>query len=201
MPPAISSARRESCPQRAASPTSYSPILEAARCGQLSEDGRKHPVNASAMRFKMLAVDSTHRFGGRGMFLLWVAMNASQARWCWRKDLAEFRGLTDRERAGFLLVLEWFENSRQRRELPAGREAAKAFWRSEVTREGREREKWQLEQWGDAIQWYLNGLNTCCESGADHRSLPESVRAAVHSSGIAAWSGAANEAMLRSLAV
>lgn len=43
------------------------------------------------------------------MFLLWVAMNASKARWCWRKDLAEFRGLTDRERAGFLLVLEWFE--------------------------------------------------------------------------------------------
>jgi integron integrase len=110
-------------------------------------------------------------------------MNASQARWCWRKDLAEFRGLTDRERAGFLLVLEWFENFRQRRELPAGRDAAKAFWRSEVTREGREREKWQLEQWGDAIQWYLNWLNACCESGADHRSLPERVRAAVHLSG------------------
>ena len=33
-----------------------------------------------------------------------------KARWCWRKDLAEFRGLTDRERTGFLLVLEWFEN-------------------------------------------------------------------------------------------
>jgi len=33
-----------------------------------------------------------------------------KARWCWRKDLAEFRGLTDRERSGFLLVLEWFES-------------------------------------------------------------------------------------------
>lgn len=31
-------------------------------------------------------------------------------RWCWRKDLAAYRGLTDRERSGFLLVLEWFEN-------------------------------------------------------------------------------------------
>jgi hypothetical protein len=40
------------------------------------------------------------------MFLLWVAMNALKARWCWRKDLAEFRGLTDRERAGFLLGCE-----------------------------------------------------------------------------------------------
>ena len=37
-----------------------------------------------------------------------------KARWCWRKDLAEFRGLTDRERTGFLLVLEWFENYRLR---------------------------------------------------------------------------------------
>ena len=57
------------------------------------------------------------------------------------------------EKAGFLLVLEWFENFRLRHELPAGREAAKAFWRSEVTREGREREKWQLEQWGDALEF------------------------------------------------
>ena len=47
-------------------------------------------------------------------------MNATttrKARWCWRKDLAGFRGLTDRERAGFLLVLEWFENFRLRHEL------------------------------------------------------------------------------------
>ena len=98
-------------------------------------------------------------------------MNASKTRWCWRKDLAEFRGLTDAERAGFLLLLEWFENFRLRHELPAGREAAKVFWKSEVIREGREREKWQLDQWADAIQWYLNWLSACSETGADHRSL------------------------------
>ena len=97
--------------------------------------------------------------------------------------MAEFRGLTDRERAGFLLVLEWFENFRLRHELPAGREAAKAFWKSEVTREDREREDWQLEQWADAIQWYLNWLSACSEAGADHRSLPERLRSAVHSAG------------------
>ena len=83
-------------------------------------------------------------------------MNALKTRWCWRKDLSEFRGLTDRERAGFLVFLEWFENFRLRYELPACREAAKVFWKSEVIREGREREKWQLAQWADAIQWYLN---------------------------------------------
>ena len=32
---------RESCPQRSASPTSYRPILEAARCGQLSRRSRR----------------------------------------------------------------------------------------------------------------------------------------------------------------
>ena len=63
-------------------------------------------------------------------------MNASKSRWCWRKDLSEFRGLSDRERAGFLLVLEWFENFRLRYELDAGREAARVFWRAEVLREG-----------------------------------------------------------------
>jgi site-specific recombinase XerD len=112
-----------------------------------------------------------------------TATMTSKNRWCWRKDLAEFRGLTDRERTGFLLVLEWFENFRMRHEMVAGRESAKHFWRTEVLREGREREKWQLEQWGDAIQWYLNWLGACSEAGADHRSLPERLRAAVHSSG------------------
>ncbi len=110
-------------------------------------------------------------------------MNALKNRWCWRKDLSEFRGLADRERAGFLVLLEWFENFRLRHELPAGREAAKVFWKSEVIREGREREKWQLAQWADAVQWYLNWLSACSETGADHRSLPERVRLAVYSAG------------------
>ena len=52
-------------------------------------------------------------------------MSATKLRWCWRKDLAAFRGLTDFERSGFLLVLEWFENFRLRHEMEAGRDAAK----------------------------------------------------------------------------
>ena len=110
-------------------------------------------------------------------------MSALKSRWCWRKDLSEFRGLTDRERAGFLLVLEWFENFRLRHELAAGRDAARVFWKSEVLREGCTRENWQLEQWESAIQWYLNWLAACAEAGADHRSLAERGRAAVHSAG------------------
>ena len=67
--------------------------------------------------------------------------------------MAGFRGLSDRERAGFLLVLEWFENFRLRYELQAGRDAAKAFWRSEVLREGCVREEWQIVQWGAALRF------------------------------------------------
>ena len=108
-------------------------------------------------------------------------MSAFRPRWCWRKDLAEFRGLSDFDRTGFLLVLEWFENFRLRCELKAGKEAARSFWRTEVKCEGRPREDWQLDQWEAAIQWYLNWLAACQEAQADHRSLPERVRAAVQS--------------------
>lgn len=97
--------------------------------------------------------------------------------------MADFRGLTEQERAGFLLVLEWFENFRLRHEFAAGRDAAMAFWKSEVLREGREREKWQLDQWSDALAWYLDWLGACASAGADHRSLAERLRSAVHSAG------------------
>ena len=75
-------------------------------------------------------------------------MTALKSRWCWRKDLAEFRGLTDREREGFLLVLEWFENFRLRHEFKADRAAAKVFWKAEVTREDR---PVNLGNWSDAL--------------------------------------------------
>jgi len=104
-------------------------------------------------------------------------------RMCWRKDLAAFRGLSDRDRAGFLLVLEWFENFSLRHGLEAGREAANLFWRTDVLGAGREREPWQLEQWMAAIQWYLDWLRACEQACADHRSLPERLRAATVSAG------------------
>lgn len=77
--------------------------------------------------------------------------------------------------------MEWFENFRGRCELEAGRDAARAFWKTEVLREGCKREPWQLEQWENAIRWYLDWLKACAEAGGDHRSLAERVRAAVYS--------------------
>ena len=72
-------------------------------------------------------------------------MSTIRHRACWRKDLSGFRGLSDFEKGGFLLVLEWFENFRLRHELEAGREAAKIFWKIDVLKEGSERERWQLD--------------------------------------------------------
>ena len=108
-------------------------------------------------------------------------MKKTKIRWCWRKDLSEFRGLSNQDKTGFLLVLEWFENFRLRNELEAGREAARIFWRTEVLRDGVRREPWQVEQWEAAIHWYLKWLEACNEAEADHRSLPERLRAAVNS--------------------
>ncbi|MEO0415461.1 MAG: hypothetical protein AAF226_10975 [Verrucomicrobiota bacterium] len=84
-----------------------------------------------------------------------------KVRWCWRKDLTEFRGLSESDKNGFLLVLEWFENFRLRNDLEASRDSAKLFWRTEVNRDGTEREHWQLEQWESAIRWYLDWLHAC----------------------------------------
>ncbi|MEX2579161.1 MAG: hypothetical protein WD342_08885 [Verrucomicrobiales bacterium] len=70
-----------------------------------------------------------------------------------------------------------------RYEWEAGRDAVRTFWKSEVQRPEREREPWQLEQWEAALQWYLNWLDACAEANADHRSLPERLRAAVRSAG------------------
>ena len=47
-------------------------------------------------------------------FLTQVMNATKKTRLCWRQDLSEFRGLTEQERTGFLLVLEWFENFRMR---------------------------------------------------------------------------------------
>jgi len=102
---------------------------------------------------------------------------------CWRSDLAIFRGLSEGERSGFLICLEWFENFRLRHSLPAGRDAAKAFWLDQVKRHRIKRAAWQLKQWSEAIRWYLNWLGACDLAGKDHRSLIERSRAAVASTG------------------
>ncbi|MEJ6829102.1 MAG: integron integrase [Akkermansiaceae bacterium] len=97
-------------------------------------------------------------------------------RFCWRKDLEASRAIDSFDRGGFHMVLEWFENFRLRLALEAGREAVRSFWRLEVLGKEVTREDWQLDQWEDALHWYLEWLGNCVAVGADHRSLPERMR-------------------------
>jgi len=63
-----------------------------------------------------------------------------------------------------------------------------------VKREDRPRLDWQLEQWSEAIRWYLEWLDACELANGDHRSLPERLRNAVASAvarrGLASRTGA-----------
>ena len=47
----------------------------------------------------------------------------------------------------------------------------------------RNREGWQIEQWGAAIRWYLRWFENRLEAGGEVRSLPERVRDAVNRAG------------------
>ncbi|MDA7881245.1 hypothetical protein N9A94_02980, partial [Akkermansiaceae bacterium] len=102
----------------------------------------------------------------------------------WRDDLDASRNLSSRQKHGCLMLLGWLENFRLRSGLPAGRKAAVTFWRKQVLHEGKEREEWQLAQWGEAIAWYLRWLELCQRRGADHRSVPERMRDAADSVGM-----------------
>ena len=114
-------------------------------------------------------------------------MSASKNRWCWRRDLRDFRNLSEFDKNGFLMLLEWFENFRLRYRLEAGRDAARVFWENDVLRDGCEREPWQLDQWEAALEWYQKWLDACAEAAGDHRSLQERLRAAARSAGARRW--------------
>ena len=109
-------------------------------------------------------------------------MNTAQMmRFDWRADLFASRDLSDGEKRGFEIVLNWFECWRVPKNIPVGREAARRFWRDQV--QSKDREPWQLNQWAEAIRWFLHWLHFCKNSGGDVRTLEERVRAAVDMAG------------------
>lgn len=111
-----------------------------------------------------------------------VNMNTAQVmRYDWRADLLASRDLSEGEMRGFEMVLNWFECWRIPKNLLPGREAARRFWRAQVL--SKEREPWQLDQWAEAIRWFLHWLRFCEDQGGDARTLEERVRAAVNQAG------------------
>ena len=99
----------------------------------------------------------------------------------WRDDLSASRDLSRNEVQSFGFVIGWFEDWRVRLELPPGQASAREFWRVAV--KAKPRQDWQLSQWAEGMRWYLKWFEICCKDGGDGRSIPERLRAAVHSAG------------------
>jgi len=99
----------------------------------------------------------------------------------WQADLQASRDLTRSEKSGFEIVLDWYEKWRMAHRAVPGRESAALFWKAQV--KAKPREAWQLDQWAQAIRWYLQWLTFCQNSGRNALSLEERVRLAVDRAG------------------
>ena len=99
----------------------------------------------------------------------------------WKLDLRASRDVSEFDRKGFEIFLEWFELWRVGKRIVPGREASVRFWREQVR--AKTRAGWQLKQWAEAMSWYLNWLKVCEEQGREARTLAERLKAAVFSAG------------------
>ena len=87
----------------------------------------------------------------------------------WSKDLVASGDVLQRERDSFAMVLGWLEKFVTGHGLRPGRAACERFWKEQV--KSKPREKWQIEQWGAAIRWYLRWLEHQHAKGGEVRSL------------------------------
>ncbi|MES2661632.1 MAG: hypothetical protein V4689_23640 [Verrucomicrobiota bacterium] len=81
--------------------------------------------------------------------------------YAWSKDLEASSDVRLREREGFAMLLGWLEKFVAGSDLSPSREACERFWKEQVR--AKPREKWQLDQWGAAMRWYVRWL--------DHRTV------------------------------
>ena len=88
----------------------------------------------------------------------------------WRDDLLASRDLNKQEKQGFEMLLGWLDQWRIARRMKPGRDAAEGFWKQQVV--VKEREQWQLDQWCEAIRWYLGWVECCRAKGGIIDSSP-----------------------------
>ena len=99
----------------------------------------------------------------------------------WSRDLEASSDVRLREREGFAMLLGWLEKFFSGNSLPPSREACERFWKEQIR--AKPREKWQLDQWGAAMRWYVRWLEHRHAKGGEVRSLPERLRDAVDRAG------------------
>ena len=93
----------------------------------------------------------------------------SSGLYAWSKDLEASSDVILRERPSFAMLLGWLEKFTNSNGLSPERETCTRFWRESVMT--RNREAWQIEQWGAAIRWYLRWLENQQAKGGEVRSL------------------------------
>ena len=110
-------------------------------------------------------------------------MNATQTHitYCWQSDLEAACDVSPTDKRGYCILLSWCEKWRIKNGIEPGRPAAEQFWRAQVR--SKPRESWQLQQWTEAMRWYLVWLRHCIERGGNGMSIPERVKRAVNHAG------------------
>ncbi|MFD2158297.1 integron integrase [Rubritalea tangerina] len=96
----------------------------------------------------------------------------------WEEDLMQSRDLSRLEKDRYCFVLHWYESWRLEHRKAAGIETGRKFWKAAV--QGKDREKWQLDQWAEGMRWYGKWLDKCrIEDGEVPKSIYERVYFAV----------------------
>lgn len=104
----------------------------------------------------------------------------------WEEDLEMARDVGPREKRAYAFLLHWYESWRLRHGLESSAQSARRFWKARVIDEGevRRREAWQIDQWSEAMRWYVRWLELCESArGAVPVSLYERLRHAVEHMG------------------
>lgn len=110
-----------------------------------------------------------------------AATHGSSGLYPWSKDLEGSCDVSLREKPSFAMLLGWMEKFVSAKGMVPGRTACARFWRESVMI--RQREAWQIEQWGAAVRWYLRWLENQQAAGREVRGLSQRVRDAVYRAG------------------
>lgn len=101
----------------------------------------------------------------------------------WKADLERNREFSPRQGKGVAWFIQWYLRCLEKSGGIPEKATARQFWREVVRR--KERSAWQMEQWAEAMAWYLEWLERLQrEQGMENpETLTSRVRAAVMTTG------------------
>lgn len=80
----------------------------------------------------------------------------------WEDDLSHSRDVIARDKYAYAFLLHWYESWRLQKRLEPSAASARLFWRDRILDDPEEkRETWQIDQWTEAMRWYVKWLDVC----------------------------------------